>query len=218
MNQQHDPAAEAEPAGVTREIDALESSQRRLTEHLTQIDPVDPATPTALPAWTVGHVLTHIARNADSVLRMLAGLPQYWKGRESRNADIELGAGRSWNELVDDVVTTSEAILGQMRAVADWGGTIRSTAGERPKSALPSMRRREVEVHRIDLGLGYGFADLPRDFVAAELRTMGMLWASRQPMGLTALPAPVLALPEHERLAWFFGRRSVDGVDPAGIL
>ena len=72
---------------------------------------VDPSTPTGLPGWTVGHVLTHIARNADSTLRMLAGLPQYWKGFESRIADIELGAGRRWDELVDDVVTTNEAVI-----------------------------------------------------------------------------------------------------------
>ena len=37
-------------------------------------------------------------------------------------------------------------------------------------------------------------------------------------MGLTALPEAVLALPERERLAWLFGRRAVEGVEPAGLI
>ena len=65
---------------VARDIDALDGSQQRLTEHLQAMAGVDPATPTDLPEWTLGHVMTHIARNADSTIRMLAGLPQYWKG------------------------------------------------------------------------------------------------------------------------------------------
>ena len=63
-----------------------------------------------------------------------------------------------------------------------------------------------------------GFDQLPADFVAFELRRLTMLWQARQPMGLTGLPDAVLALPERERLAWLFGRRAVDGVDPAGLI
>jgi hypothetical protein len=33
---------------------------------------------------------------------------------------------------------------------------------------------------------------------------------------MTALPAAVLALPPPQRLAWFYGRLSVDGLEPAG--
>jgi hypothetical protein len=37
-------------------------------------------------------------------------------------------------------------------------------------------------------------------------------------MGLTALPAPALALADHVRLAWLLGRTDVPGLDPAGIM
>jgi maleylpyruvate isomerase len=203
---------------VARDIDALDASQQRLVTHLWSLAAVDPTTPTDLPAWTVGHVLTHVARNADSTLRMLAGLPQYWKGLESRVADIELGAGRSWDELVDDVTATNDAVIRRVREVVDWSGTVESTSALRPKATVPEMRRREVEIHHTDLGLGYGFADVPADFVGFELNRLAMSWQARQPMGMTALPDAVLRLPERERLAWLCGRLVVDGVAPAGVM
>lgn len=205
-------------AAVTRDIDALDASQSQLTDALRSMPAVDPATPTALPGWTIGHVMTHIARNADSTIRMLAGLAQYWKGAESRASDIELGAGRDWEALVADVAATSDAVTRRMREVTDWTGTVQATTAVRPKASVPEMRRREVEIHRVDLGTGYGFDQLPADFVAFEMRRLTMLWQARQPMGLTSLPDAVLALPERERLAWLFGRRTVDGVDPAGLI
>jgi maleylpyruvate isomerase len=207
-----------DPGRIALDIDALEASQQRLVAHLRSTDASEPAAPTALPGWTVGHVLTHIARNADSTLRMLAGLPQYWKGFESRGSDIELGAGRAWDELVDDVEATNDAVTRRMREVGDWSGTIQSTTAERPKATVPQMRRREVEIHHTDLGLGYGFADLPADFAAFEARRLTMLWQARQPMGLTSLPDAVLRLPERERLAWLCGRRTIEGVEPAGLM
>ena len=61
-------------------------------------------------------MLTHVARNADSVVRRLEGaargelLDQYAGGLEQRRADIEAGAGRPAAELVADVVATSAAV------------------------------------------------------------------------------------------------------------
>lgn len=162
--------------------------------------------------------MTHIARNADSALRMLAGLRQYWKGAESRAADIELGAGRAWEELVDDVEATNLAVIRRMREFADWAGTIETMTATRPAAMSPHLRRREVEIHHVDLGLGYGFEDMPHDYVRAEGRLLEMMWKARQPMGLTPLPDAVLALPEHTRLEWLVGRRSIEGVDPAGVF
>jgi hypothetical protein len=105
-----------------------------------------------------------------------------------------------------------------MREVADWTGTVQATMTRRPKAWVLALRRREVEIHRADLGLGYDFADMPADYVSSELRRLEGVWKSRQPMGLTALPATVLGLPEHDRLAWLSGRRVVALVDPAGVL
>jgi maleylpyruvate isomerase len=203
---------------VARDIEALDASHARLTSHLRAVDGVEPSTPTGLPGWSIGHVMTHIARNADSTIRMLAGLPQYWKGVESRTSDIELGARRSWGELVGDVTATNDAVGRRLHEITDWAGSVETTTATRPKATVPEMRRREVEIHHVDLGLDYGFADLPADLVKFETRRLTMLWQARQPMGLTGLPDAVLALPERERLAWLFGSRVVEGVDPAGVI
>lgn len=209
--------SEPDLAQVARDIDAMAASQRALADHLAGLDGVDPAAPSRLPGWSVGHVLTHIARNADGALRQLDGLQQYWMGATSRTGDIELGASRSWAELVDDVVTSSVAVEARMREVTDWTGSTVSIAGRRPKAMLPETRRREVEIHRADLGLGYDFADMPRDFVRTDLGRMTMAWSARQPMGLTALPDAVLTFPEPDRLAWLWGRVTIAGVDPSGF-
>jgi maleylpyruvate isomerase len=73
-------------------------------------------------------------------------------------------------------------------------------------------------VHRADLGLGYGFADMPSEYVRRDLRVMGMLWQARRPMGMTSLPEPALAADPPTRLAWLMGRAAIDGVERAGLL
>ncbi len=84
-----------------------------------------------------------------------------------------------------------------------------------PCLGLPFRRWREVEIHHADLGLpGFTFDEWPADYVREELRRLGMVAASRTPMGVGAtggLPGAVLALPEPRRLAWLTGRlRSPD--------
>jgi hypothetical protein len=75
----------------------------------------------------------------------------------------------------------------------------------------------EVEVHHSDLGRpSFGVHDWSGAFVRRELARQEMSWAARRPMGMTALPAAALALSPPQRLAWFLGRLTVDGLEPAG--
>jgi maleylpyruvate isomerase len=200
------------------DIGDVMAAHARLVDHLVAIDPLDPATPSLLPDWTVGHVLTHIARNADSQLSMLAGRAQYPHGRAGREADIEAGSGRSWDELLDDVEQTCAAVDEAFRARQDWSGTVDTIAAERPASMVPFLRLREVEVHHADLGVGFSFADFPPRYLRKELRFMEMLWRARRPMGLTPLPAEALTLPPATRLAWMMGRVEIDGLAPAHLF
>ena len=179
---------------------------------------IDPRRPSRLPGWTIGHVLTHVARNASSHLRMLDGLEQYEGGAAGRAADIEAGAGRDLGALVDDVRRTIWALEQRWAAGVDWSGVARATRGDVAKVDLPFFRWRETEVHHVDLGLGYEFADLPSEYVRLELRRQEMAWAARRPMGLTRLPDAALAVPPHERLAWLLGRADIAGLEPAGVL
>ena len=58
---------------------------------------LDASAPSLLPGWTVGHVLTHLARNADSMVRVLDAaergevVERYPGGMPTRNADIDGG-------------------------------------------------------------------------------------------------------------------------------
>lgn len=177
-----------------------------------------PDGPSMLPGWSIGHVLTHLARNADSHVRMLAGLDQYEGGAAGREADIEAGAGRDPEALVGDVRRTIWALESAWATHAQWDATARRAVGTVPMRELPFLRWREAEVHHVDLGLGTTFADISPEYLRLELRRMEMLWRARRPMGLTPLPEAALTRPPHERLAWLLGRGSIDGLEPAGIF
>jgi maleylpyruvate isomerase len=207
-----------DPTQIARDIAGCTASHHALLAHLSGLGAVDATTPSRLPDWTIAHVLTHIARNASGHVEMLAGRPQYRRGVEGRNADIEIGSRRSWEALVDDIEATCAELESGWTAVTDWSGTATTVIGDRPKQLLPLLRQREVEIHRVDLGLGYEFADMPSGYISKDLRLWEMVWRARKPMGLTPLPPAVLAVPPGERLAWMVGRNEIEGVEPAGLF
>lgn len=203
---------------IERDIAGATAAHDTLVEHLRTLGDIESSTPSRLPDWTVGHVLTHLARNADGHVSMLDGRPQYPHGAEGRNADIEAGAGRRWSELVDEVAATNAALERRWSSVDDWSGSAVTLGGERAISLLPFLRWREVEIHRVDLGLGYEFAAMPPEYVRKELRMLEMLWRARKPMGMTPLPTEALTVSTPDRLAWLTGRLEIDGLAPADIF
>jgi maleylpyruvate isomerase len=131
----------------------------------------DTHAPSALPGWTRGHVLTHIARNADGIAATLAGalrgevVPRYPEGSAGREADITAGAERGAVELIADVRDSADRLDRLFGAVADASGWDLTTENERPAHTWLNARWREVEIHRADLRGGYGAADWPAAFV-----------------------------------------------------
>jgi maleylpyruvate isomerase len=182
--------------------------------------------PSLLPGWTLGHVATHIARNADGHMRMLQAAMRgeigqmYPGGSQQRSGDIEAGASRSADELFVDVADSAarlEATWAAMQPEA-WAGRGVTFTGETSMSDLPFIRWREVIVHHADLGLGYSWLDWDEEYVRLELGRLSMLWASRKPMGLTDLPPGAIAVAPRHRVAWLLGRAEIDGLGPAGIM
>lgn len=209
-----------------RDMRGAVSAHRLLESCLTGLTDDDARRSSLLAGWTVGHVLTHIALNAGSHLGMLEAAnrgevaAQYPGGRAQRDGDIESGASRSAEALVADVAAANselEACWATMTAEG-WMGQGETASGPGAVADLPFRRWRETTVHHTDLGLCHGWAEWPADYVRLDLQRLTMVWDSRQPMGLTGLPAAALAVPENHRLAWLMGRADIDDLAPAGLM
>lgn len=166
---------------VSRRVDEVRWSTERLLAALREPSrgAAWPSQPSVLPGWTRGHVLTHLARNADAMVRTLEGtlrgeqVPMYI-GEAERDADIEAGSGRELTELIDDVATSAERLAATWDRLGpdDWAGQAVQRSGVVPALRLIGARWREVEIHRVDLDDGYGPGDWPASFVAPLLPSL----------------------------------------------
>lgn len=208
------------------DIAGCAAAHQRLLDALDGLADDDARRPSLLPGWSVGHVLTHLARNADSFTQIVAAaggdepVAQYPGGAAQREHDIETGSGRPAAALVDDVRrsiwrleqawagATTEAWQGRAAGLHDTFSVIQ----------LPARRWREVEIHHSDLGIGFTWRDWSPEFVRRNLPGLARVWASRRPMGMTELPPAALSASPHERLAWLVGRVEIEGLEPAGIF
>lgn len=179
---------------MTDPVDLVAAAHARLTSTLESFDATSAAAMSALPGWTRGHVLTHLARNADSNTWILDGAragevrEQYPGGPSTRAAAIEAGAQRPVEEMLDDARRSFgrlEAAYGRMVA-GDWDRTVRPGLRDMTAAELVWSRLREVEVHHADLSLGYGPTTWSAEFVAGELPRQAPGLARRLPAG-TAL-------------------------------
>jgi maleylpyruvate isomerase len=150
----------------------------RLLESVAELDDADLRAPSLLPGWTRGHVLTHVARNADAlsnvVRSVLTGVttPMY-ASTERRNADIEEGAGRSPADLEADIESSAERLLALLADVPQDRLDVAVPTGRGWDLAVrdvPRMRLREVAYHHVDLDVGTGFGDLPDEVVRPGLQ------------------------------------------------
>lgn len=213
----------------TDDIQRVHDAHAELVAHLDEMSgtgAADPAQPSLLPGWTRGHVLSHLAGNARSFVRQLAGAERgepaerYPGGVEFRDAEIEQGANRSWDDLVEDVRSSAADLDSALDRHTRWDVPgIDADGGELPTSEVPFRRLRETVVHHADLGdAGYTADEWPADYVREELRRLEMIWNARRSMGTTGLPPLALAARPVRRLQWLLGRAEIEGLDPAGIF
>jgi len=228
----------ADPLALMAEVDRATARLLATADALTDAQVAEPS---LLPGWTRGHVLTHLARNADGLTNLLTWArtgvvtPQYesWARRES---DIEDGSSRGATEQVADLRKACErfAEAGTLMPAEAWT-VVLDTENPQPAARVAWRRLREVEVHHVDLSLGYGVADWPDAFshrvlheVVAGLHDRGdafpvVLRSTELGHTLTvgdASGAPTISGRAHALGGWLTGRTRGEGltIDPDGPL
>ena len=213
----HDDTSDAPPGrGVpAADIARVVVAHGRLDAIVAGLDDDEARSASRLPGWSIGHLLTHVARNADSHLWRTEGaiagevVDQYPGGADQRAGAIDAGADRPADVLVGDVRSSSAAVDSAWAEVptAAWGNPTRDLSGRsRPLSELPGRRWLEVEIHLIDIGRPGDptHRDWSDDFVAVWLPHQRAGLEARLPAGASA-PQPGSIDPRDE-LAWLVGR------------
>jgi maleylpyruvate isomerase len=196
--------------------DQIDQATQRLLDTARIITEPDLRAPSLLPGWTRAHVLAHVARNADAMRNVLAGLrtgqdrPGYTSA-EAREADIERDAGRQARELAADLADSAMALRTVARQLPGegWQVPVRMLdPGARfPAAELLTRRLVEVELHHGDLGAGYGPADWPAAFAAMELGEPMRTWRQdRLSQPAAARPATAGLTPPRPPAPWRPGR------------
>ncbi|WP_370095025.1 maleylpyruvate isomerase family mycothiol-dependent enzyme [Streptacidiphilus sp. MAP12-20] len=160
------------------DIPVLAEATARLLATVDAMSEQQLAEASLLPGWTRGHVLAHLARNADALVNLLTGArtgvptPMY-ASPEAREQDIEAGAARPLAEQAADLRASAARFDAAVAAMPDaaWSVEVPHRLGAFPAREVPAKRIGEVEYHHVDLGLpkAYAPADWPRPFVEAEL-------------------------------------------------
>jgi maleylpyruvate isomerase len=172
---------------VSHSLDRVAAATGRVLVTATALSDAQAREPSLLPGWSRGHVLTHIARNADGLGNLLrwartgTETPMY-ASAESRSADIEAGAGRPAADLAADVRESAAAFAAEAASLPEdaWTAQVRAPNGP-PFPALGVLERRlsEVEIHHVDLAAGYSPADWPEDFLGEALPRVAESFAGR---------------------------------------
>jgi maleylpyruvate isomerase len=227
-----------DPLVLMTEVDR---ATERLLRTAADLDDAAVAAPSKLPGWTRGHVLTHVARNADAYTNLLiwartgVETPPY-ATPTARAEGIEAGAGRSAAEQLADIRTAHGRFADAAAAmpVDSWAFVLPVTG--LPAAAVPWARLREVEVHHVDLAAGYTPDDWSEAFAQRLLREIvgKVSAATPPPPALVLRPdgvdhpltigrpdgAPTVAGPTRSLAAWLAGRGDGAGleVSPDGPL
>ncbi len=230
-----EPASDGLPAAGRTAIMQLTDAAARLDDALAAVVEHGGAdafgASSLLPGWTIGHVVTHLARNAAGLGRVLAGAMvgeqfEPYASPQARNDDIETGALRTTDAILVDFRAASARLAETIDTVPPhtWSATVDlGRGGPTTADVLLATRLAEVEVHHHDLGTDPGLALLTDDqaatLLAAMLRSyvrvrgvrgVVLLPDGRNPVTLgdlhDAARPPTVAGPAVDIVGWLSGR------------
>ena len=174
--------------------------------------------PSRLPGWSRAHVVAHLAGNARSHVRMLDGClagevrQQYEGGRTAREAAIDALAADPAAAVAEHRAACAalESRWDRMRPEHWQRDVLRLDRGPEPAAGLAWARWREVEMHRVDLGLGYEPADWSPDFARRLLEEL------LDRTGMRDVVAARVRGSDAEVAAWLSGRSDGSALDVLG--
>ncbi|WP_030423149.1 maleylpyruvate isomerase family mycothiol-dependent enzyme [Streptomyces sp. NRRL F-5065] len=214
-----------------RDLAAVHTATERLLTAAGTLDNASAAVPSRLPGWTRGHVLAHLARNADALVNVLEGRPMY-ASAETRDADIERDAPRPLAVQIADVCESADRFRRAAAAPADWSRTVELRGGVTDSaSRVPFRRWVEVELHHVDLGIGYELEDLPAEFTERETSFLAARFSGNPDVPATRLtdgtrawstgreaaePERTVSGTPADLVGWLAGRRAGTALTVAG--
>ena len=219
-------------------IAEVQRATQRLLQTAAALDDAAVAAPSALPGWTRGHVLAHVARNADGMRNLLiwarTGVvtPQYAPGQ--RDADIARDAARPAAVHLADLRESAQRYAEEAALLTpeQWVTTLDLPDHPQPAAFGVWRRLREVEIHHVDLAAGYGTVDWQESFahrllheVATDLGRQDtapplVLEAAETGHRLTiGAGGPTVSGPAYALAGWLTGRSDGSGltVTPDGL-
>ncbi len=159
----------------TTEIDEIRAATRRLLRSIEDLTDEQALAPSRLPGWTRAEVVTHLARNADGFRGMIEAASRGEVGSMYPSPDVRadgIASGRGHAPAIvrADLRGAHDRLVGAFATLSDddWDREGRASMTRTMREFL-WMRRREVEVHHVDLDLGYEAADWPVSFVGPAL-------------------------------------------------
>jgi len=230
------------PPATGASIQALREATTRLEAAVSKaIDNGGPAAftaPSRLPDWTVGHVVTHLARNADGLGRVLVAAQagkqvQPYDSPQVREDDIQAGAQRDSESIAADLRGANHRLAETIdllphpawSAIVDLG-----RGGPTTADVILSARLAEVETHHHDLGVDDGLALLDdaratrllAALLRSYVRTRGVDGLTLQPNAAAALTIGAggqqIAGAAIDLVGWLSGRSDGSMLRTAGPL
>ncbi|MFF4761886.1 maleylpyruvate isomerase family mycothiol-dependent enzyme [Streptomyces sp. NPDC001292] len=214
-----------------RDLASVQDATERLLTAVGRLDNAAVTDQSRLPGWTRGHVLAHLARNADALVNVFEGRPMY-ASAEARDADIERDAPRPLDVQLADVRESAARFQRTGAEPADWSRTVELRNGVTDSaSRVPFRRWVEVELHHVDLGIGYELEDLPPEFVEREIEFLAQRFSGHTEVPPTRLtdgthawdtgrtadgPAVTVTGDRADLLGWLAGRRDGSALTVAG--
>ncbi|SED21981.1 maleylpyruvate isomerase [Streptomyces sp. 3213] len=213
------------------DLASVHDATERLLTAAAALDNATAAEPSRLPRWSRNHVLAHIARNADALVNVLQGRPMYATA-SVRDADIERDAPRPLDVQLADVRESGARFQEAGAAPADWSRTVELRNGVvDTASRVPFRRWAEVELHHVDMGIGYELEDLPEEFTRREIDFLAERFTGHPDVPSTQLsdgtrawstgraaekPEVTVTGSPAELLGWLCGRRDGSGLTVDG--